>query len=70
MNENAEDEPDRNNVTVTSDEATEEKVNVKDDEDAMVAADGHIVIPNCLCQICHRWNSNNRHYNERAMLKL
>lgn len=29
-------------------------VNVKDEEDAMVAADGHIVIPNCCCAICHR----------------
>ena len=27
----------------------------KDDEAAMVADDGHIVVPDCLCAICHKY---------------
>ena len=33
----------------------EQTVDTKDDEDTMVAGDGHIVIPDCCCSVCHKY---------------
>lgn len=53
----AEDNPDGKSTMSVNFDAERRASISKDDEEEMVAEDGHIMLPDCLCAVCHRYAS-------------